>query len=107
MLYTIVLWWLTTQRRCEEEESVMIAHPPARIISYGIQQSVDISYYDHSTICLVLVVLYFRIMQDKREVDFLVIKDSKPWFLVEVKSSDTKLCRHLAYFIVLFFHSSQ
>jgi predicted AAA+ superfamily ATPase len=42
--------------------------------------------------------LFFLRTKDKREVDFLVTKDSKPWFLVEVKSSDTKLSRHLAYF---------
>ncbi|MCI5221945.1 MAG: hypothetical protein D3924_04570 [Candidatus Electrothrix sp. AR4] len=34
----------------------------------------------------------------KFELFFLRTRDSKPWFLVEVKSSDTKLSRHLAYF---------
>ena len=32
----------------------------------------------------------------KREVDFLVTKDRRPWFLVEVKSSDTSLSPALA-----------
>jgi uncharacterized protein len=34
----------------------------------------------------------------KREVDFLVVRDRKPWFLVEVKNSDTKLSAALEYF---------
>jgi hypothetical protein len=31
-------------------------------------------------------------------VDFLVVRDRKPWFLVEVKLSDTVLSPALAYF---------
>lgn len=33
--------------------------------------------------------LYFLRDKDKREVDFLVTKDNHPWFLVEVKHSDS------------------
>ncbi len=33
--------------------------------------------------------LYFLRDKEKREVDFLVTKDQKPWFLVEVKQSDS------------------
>ncbi len=40
---------------------------------------------------------YLRDKQ-KREVDFLVVRDRKPWFLVEVKLSDTHLSPSLAYF---------
>lgn len=40
---------------------------------------------------------YLRDKQ-KREVDFLVVKDRKPWFLVEVKLSETSLSPSLAYF---------
>jgi len=40
---------------------------------------------------------YLRDKQ-KREVDFLVVKNQKPWFLVEVKKSDTHLSPSLAYF---------
>jgi predicted AAA+ superfamily ATPase len=40
---------------------------------------------------------YLRDKQ-KREVDFLVVRDRKPWFLVEVKLSDTSLSPSLAYF---------
>jgi len=41
-----------------------------------------------------------RYLRDKlqREVDFLVIRDRKPWLLVEVKTSDTKLSPALAHF---------
>ena len=35
--------------------------------------------------------------KDKREVDFLVVRDKKPWFLVEVKQSDKTLSPALAY----------
>ena len=40
---------------------------------------------------------YLRDKQ-KREVDFLVVKDQRPWFLVEVKTGDTRLAPALAYF---------
>jgi uncharacterized protein len=40
---------------------------------------------------------YLRDKQ-KREVDFLVVKDRKPWFLVEVKLSETNLSPSLAHF---------
>jgi uncharacterized protein len=40
---------------------------------------------------------YLRDKQ-KREVDFLVVKDREPWFLVEVKVSDTTLSPWLGYF---------
>lgn len=36
--------------------------------------------------------------QQKREVDFIVIKNNEPWFLVEVKRSDERLSKHLRYF---------
>lgn len=40
---------------------------------------------------------YLRDKQ-KREVDFLVVRDRKPWFLVEVKVSDRTLSPALAHF---------
>jgi len=40
---------------------------------------------------------YLRDKQ-KREVDFVVVRDHQPWFLVEVKTSDTGLSPALAYF---------
>jgi hypothetical protein len=40
---------------------------------------------------------YLRDKQ-KREVDFLVVRDRKPWFLVEVKQGDASLSPSLAYF---------
>lgn len=41
-----------------------------------------------------------RYLRDKlkREVDFVVVRDGKPWVLVEVKKSETKLAKELAYF---------
>jgi uncharacterized protein len=43
--------------------------------------------------------LYFLRDKEKREVDFLVTRDDKPWFLVEVKTSESApLSPHLARF---------
>jgi uncharacterized protein len=41
-----------------------------------------------------------RYLRDKlkREVDFLVVRDRKPWFLVEVKNSESKLSENLGFF---------
>ncbi len=40
---------------------------------------------------------YLRDKQ-KREVDFVVVRDRKPWFLVEVKAAETRLSPELGYF---------
>ena len=40
---------------------------------------------------------YLRDKQ-KREVDFLIVRDRRPWFLVEAKLSDTRLSASLAYY---------
>ncbi|MCI0469462.1 MAG: AAA family ATPase [Nitrospirae bacterium] len=42
--------------------------------------------------------LYFLRDVDKREVDFLVTINSKPWFAVEAKVNDTRLSPSLLYF---------
>jgi uncharacterized protein len=42
--------------------------------------------------------LYFLRDVDKREVDFLVTIDAKPWFAVEAKLNDASLSPHLLYF---------
>lgn len=42
--------------------------------------------------------LYFLRDVDKREVDFLVTIDGRPWFAVEAKLNDTSLSPHLIYF---------
>ncbi len=42
--------------------------------------------------------LYFLRNVDKKEVDFLVVVDKKPWFAVEVKMSDTNVSPSLYYF---------
>ncbi|MFQ5503638.1 MAG: DUF4143 domain-containing protein [Planctomycetota bacterium] len=36
--------------------------------------------------------------KDKREVDFLVVRDRRPWFLVEAKLGDDELSPSLAHF---------
>ena len=42
--------------------------------------------------------LHFIRTKDKREVDFVVTNRNRPWFLVEVKTSDSDLSRSLGYF---------
>lgn len=42
--------------------------------------------------------LYYVKDKQQREVDFLVVKDKQPWFLVEVKHSETRLSPNLAHF---------
>ncbi|MDR3227881.1 MAG: AAA family ATPase [Puniceicoccales bacterium] len=43
--------------------------------------------------------LHFLRDKEKREIDFLVVRDAKPWFLVEVKTSaSAPLSNALAYF---------
>ena len=36
--------------------------------------------------------------RNQREVDFVVIKDTEPWFLVEVKNSDKTISPSLSFF---------
>ncbi|PKN00180.1 MAG: hypothetical protein CVU78_02530 [Elusimicrobia bacterium HGW-Elusimicrobia-2] len=42
--------------------------------------------------------LFYLRTFEKREIDFLVTKDKKPWFLVEVKTKEEKLNKNLSYF---------
>ena len=42
--------------------------------------------------------MYYLRDKQKREVDFLVARDGTPWFIVEVKSSDTHPSPSLGYF---------
>ena len=42
--------------------------------------------------------LHYLRDKEKREVDFVVIKNNKPWFIVEAKSSDTAVSPSLKYF---------
>lgn len=42
--------------------------------------------------------LFYLRNVDKKEVDFLITKDNKPWFAVEVKLSDTFPSKNLSYF---------
>lgn len=42
--------------------------------------------------------LFYLRDKEKREVDFCIVRDGKPWFLVEVKSSDTSLSKALCYY---------
>lgn len=42
--------------------------------------------------------LYYLRSVEKKEVDFLITVDSKPWFAVEVKLSNTSVSKNLHYF---------
>lgn len=43
--------------------------------------------------------LFFVRDKEKREVDFLITRDKKPWMLVECKSQSKNLSPHLSYYI--------
>ena len=43
-------------------------------------------------------VLHYLRDKEKREVDFLVVRNDEPWFLVEAKQGDARLSPHLSYF---------
>lgn len=36
--------------------------------------------------------------RERREVDFVVVRDGRPWFLVEVKQRETTIARSLGFF---------
>ena len=42
--------------------------------------------------------LHYLREKEKREVDFVVVRDDRPWFLVEVKRGETALAPYLARF---------
>ncbi len=42
--------------------------------------------------------LHFIRTKEKREVDFIITENNRPWFLVEVKTSEKRLSPHLEYF---------
>ena len=42
--------------------------------------------------------LFFVRDREKREVDFLIVRDKKPWMLMECRSNSTSLSPHLSYF---------
>ena len=42
--------------------------------------------------------LFYLRDKKKREVDFLVVRDGEPWFLVEVKKSDESISPNLAFY---------
>ncbi len=42
--------------------------------------------------------LYYLRTKEKKEVDFLVVREGKPWFLVEVKTGPSGLSKSLGYF---------
>jgi hypothetical protein len=42
--------------------------------------------------------LFYIRDKQKREIDFVVVRDDKPWFLVEAKYNETSLSPNLAYF---------
>lgn len=42
--------------------------------------------------------LHYLRDKDGREVDFLIVRDKKPWFAVEVRSQSKELSKHLTYF---------
>ena len=83
----IYLWdWSLIEDRGSRIENFMAAH-----LLKAVHYWNDIGLGDYS--------LHYLRDKEKREVDFLVSKNKKPWFLVEVKSSHNKgLSKSLFYY---------
>src|SRR3972149_3191674 len=83
----IYLWdWINVEEEGSRVENLVASHLLKAIhfwADYGFGQ------YD----------LFFLRDKERREVDFLVSQDKKPWFLIEVKlSSNGGISKNLAYF---------
>jgi predicted AAA+ superfamily ATPase len=102
--FTIQPWSKNLSRSLIKEPKIylwnwaLIEDPGARLENFvashlykAIQFWTDRGYGDYG--------LYYLRDKDKREVDFLVTKNRKPWFLVEAKSSgDRGISRWLYYY---------
>ena len=75
--------WSSIQDPCKRNETLVACH---LLKAVELWTDLGLGEYD---------LFYIRDKQ-KREVDFLVSKDGEPWFLVEVKTSETKLSPTLA-----------
>lgn len=83
----IYLWnWALIEDKGARYENFIASH-----LYKAVQFWTDLGWGDYD--------LYYVRDKDKREVDFLVTKDKKPWFLVEVKSSGEQgISKSLYYF---------
>lgn len=81
------LWdWSLIQDKGARHENMIASH-----LLKAVHYWSDAGYGDYQ--------LYYLRDKVKREVDFLITKDSVPWILVEVKSSSSKrISSHLEYF---------
>jgi len=82
----IYLWdWSNIQDEAAKYENLIASH-----LLKAVHWWQDNGFGDYS--------LYYLRTKEKREVDFLVTKNGKPWFLAEAKLSDEKLSKNLFYF---------
>ena len=83
----VYLWdWALISEVGARNENVVASH---LLKAVHLWQDCGLGNYD----------LHFIRDKEKREVDFLVTKDEKPWFLVEVKSGNNQpISKHLHYF---------
>jgi len=83
----IYLWdWSLIKDEGKKNENFIASH-----LLKAVNFWVDSGFGDYE--------LFYLRDKEKREVDFLVTKNKKPWFLVEVKSSDSKkISENLTYF---------
>ncbi|MEA1986274.1 MAG: ATP-binding protein [Candidatus Marinimicrobia bacterium] len=86
----IFLWdWSIVNDEGEKKENMIASH-----LLKAVHFWTDFGFGNYN--------LYFLRDKMKREVDFLVTKNNKPWFLVEVKSSNSKrLSANLQYYAKL------
>ena len=72
------------------EEGIRFENFIASHLWKAVQVWTDLGYANLS--------LHYLRDRDQREVDFLVVKDRQPWFLVECKLSETSISSSLGYF---------
>ena len=73
-----------TIRRCEvEDEGARFENLVACHLIKAVEMWTDLGLGDYA--------LYYVRNKAKAEVEFLVAKNGKPWFLVEAKTEDTKI----------------
>lgn len=72
-------------------------NPGARFENFIASQLLKYCHFQEDTLGHEMELLFLR-DSEKREIDFVVVKDGKPLFAVECKSGEKALSPHIAYF---------
>lgn len=102
--FTIKPWSKNVSRSLIKEPKVflwdwsMVESPGARIENFAASHLLKATHWWTDTGLGKYELFYLR-DKEKREVDFLIVKNAKPWLMIEVKSSANQhVSPHLKYF---------